>query len=611
MVLRVMAGTNRPLSQVEVAVAVYRRVTSRSEFTRTLESRPRTAPLSVTSTTLSDLTTDAGGAVLIRLPVQDPNRTPEWPRLRLSEEGVYPVRVELREVGGGASLADLVTHLVYVTPPGQGGRPLGVALVLPAHAPPAVQPDGHQELAPDAVEPLGALARSLTANPGVPLTLAPTPETLQALSRSPRPGDGQVVKQLAQGLAGRQVAAGTYLPVALPALMAAGLDSEAVAQLDRGSEVINRTLGVLPDPGTWVTDGPLDTAAIQRLRQQRSDRLVIPESALDPAALPITLAQPFELDARAVRRPQAMAADGGLSADFDGSDDPVLAAHRLLADLAIVFFDRPGRPRSVVAAAPRTWRPTTDFLDALLGGLATSPILAGSTLDAAFTTPPATTASGAPLVRRLAAPKSGAATAPAARAKDARRRLVSFSSMLGADNPLDERLEELLLVSQGADLRPRDRSKYLEGFESQIARELGQIVVPRTRSVTLTARNGEIPVTILNKTDYPVRLQVQVVSDKLDFPAGAIRELDLARRNTTERFLVEARASGSFSLRVNLVSPDGALVLGRSRLTVRSTAASGVGVFLSAGAGGFLLLWWARHQLRGRRTRRNRRLVPA
>jgi hypothetical protein len=33
-----------------------------------------------------------------------------------------------------------------------------------------------------------------------------------------------------------------------------------------------------------------------------------------------------------------------------------------------------------------------------------------------------------------------------------------------------------------------------------------------------------------------------------------------------------------------------------------------VGVVLSAGAGGFLLLWWARHLVRGRR---NRRLVPA
>jgi len=70
---------------------------------------------------------------------------------------------------------------------------------------------------------------------------------------------------------------------------------------------------------------------------------------------------------------------------------------------------------------------------------------------------------------------------------------VSFSSMLAADNPLDEKLEELLLVSQDADLRPRDRAGYLEGFETQVARELDQIDVPRSRSITLTARNGDIP----------------------------------------------------------------------------------------------------------------------
>jgi hypothetical protein len=71
---------------------------------------------------------------------------------------------------------------------------------------------------------------------------------------------------------------------------------------------------------------------------------------------------------------------------------------------------------------------------------------------------------------------------------------------------------------------------------------------------------------------------------------------------------VQARTSGAFPLRVRLLSPDGSLTLVQSRFTVRSTAASGVGIVLSTGAGGFLLLWWARHLVRGRR---NRRLVPA
>ncbi|MDP9072307.1 MAG: hypothetical protein M3N68_13695, partial [Actinomycetota bacterium] len=63
----------------------------------------------------------------------------------------------------------------------------------------------------------------------------------------------------------------------------------------------------------------------------------------------------------------------------------------------------------------------------------------------------------------------------------------------------------------------------------------------------------------------------------------------------------------AFPLRVRLLSPDGSLVVGRSQFTVRSTAASGVGVVLSAGAGAVLVVWWARHRAM---RRRNRRLVP-
>jgi hypothetical protein len=57
-----------------------------------------------------------------------------------------------------------------------------------------------------------------------------------------------------------------------------------------------------------------------------------------------------------------------------------------------------------------------------------------------------------------------------------------------------------------------------------------------------------------------------------------------------------------------VTSPDGSIVLDRSTFDVRSTAISGVGIFLSIGAGLFLAIWWARHW---RDTRRSRRLVPA
>jgi len=70
---------------------------------------------------------------------------------------------------------------------------------------------------------------------------------------------------------------------------------------------------------------------------------------------------------------------------------------------------------------------------------------------------------------------------------------------------------------------------------------------------------------------------------------------------------VRARTSGAFPLQVTLRAPQGNLVLASTRFTVRSTAASGVGVFLSVGAALFLLAWWGTHLHRGRR---DRRLVP-
>ena len=607
--LRLGVTTSEAPADVELAVAVYPRVTSRSRFIQTLRSAPRGNPLTaVPPTTMAELTTDAAGAVLVRLPTQDPAQPPDPARLRLGAEGVYPVRVELRETGGGKMLASLVTHLVYTRPPQPGGYPLNVALVLPAHAPPALQPDGKRVLTLASATALGALARSLEAYPAVALTLLPTPETLVSLDTSERPGDQDTLAALARATAGRQIAPGTYVPVSLSSFAAAGMAAEAAIQLDRGSEVIEQTLGVRPDPRTWVADEGLDDRAAQLLRQQQVDRIVLPEAGLEPVELDITLTQPFELDARAVRRPMALSGDAGLVEHFAPAADPVLAAHRLLADLTVVYQDRPSRKRAVVVMPPRSWRPDPAFLDSLFNGLATSTVMAGTTLETAFASvSPATSTAGAPLVRELATSPS-APGLPAADIAAARRQLVAFASMLAPENALDDRMEQLLLVAEGAGLRAGVRQDYLRGLASRVRSQTSAVQVPDHRSITLTARTGEIPVTVLSKSGYPLKVEIRVESDKLDFPKGAVRSVDLTRRSTTEQFSVRARTSGSFPLRVSLVSPDGELELGTSRFTVRSTAASGVGVVLSVGAGAFLLVWWGRHLVRGRR---NRRLVPA
>ena len=123
-------------------------------------------------------------------------------------------------------------------------------------------------------------------------------------------------------------------------------------------------------------------------------------------------------------------------------------------------------------------------------------------------------------------------------------------------------------------------------------------------TITLTAEKGAIPVTFLNETGQALRVRVRLESDKLVFPDGNQRVLDLPPRSTTVRFTVETRSSGTFPLTLKVTSPDGALPIQQTEVKVRTTFfVNNVGVFLTVGAVLFLAGWWA-HDIRRRRRRR-------
>lgn len=600
--LRLLVADLRRPADAEIAVSVHRAVTSRSDFQETLDG---TVSTSVIPPALSEpverLPLDAAGARYIELGVQDPGLPRDGSRLSLRSAGVYPVRVELRESGGGQILDDLVTHLVYIPDPVDGPK-LAVATVVPVHAPPAMQPDGTHRVSDDTSARLGRLAASVERHGSVPLTMAPTPETLQALAQSGRSADEETVARLARQSGGdrRQVLGGPYVPVALASLTGT-LQNEATAQLARGNEIVAARLRTRADRRTQIVQPPLTDAVLSRLRDQQVDRVVVTEDQLAPVRLQFTLTQPFRIGGRQGERADAVVVDSGLSRHLAPSDDAVLAAHHLLADLAVVYFDSPGRTRGVVALPPRAWDPAPPFVDAFLGGVATSPIVRGVTLDELFLVPPATAGNGRPLVRTPLPRPPPAPALPVNDIRSGRERLADFGTILEPGEPIFAKLEESLLVAESADLRPTRRKTYLNGFDKQLSDQLKRIRAPADRSITLTARRGRIPVTVQSSVPYPVHVVVRVESDQLRFPRGSTRELSLTRPNTVALFTVQARTSGAFPMRVRLESPDGNLVLSSSRFTVRSTAASGVGVILSIGAGWFLLVWWARHALARRR----------
>jgi hypothetical protein len=164
--------------------------------------------------------------------------------------------------------------------------------------------------------------------------------------------------------------------------------------------------------------------------------------------------------------------------------------------------------------------------------------------------------------------------------------------------------DDRLLIAESTVLTAAERREYVSRLAAAVADERHKFQLPTGGSLTLTARRGGIPITVRSTANYPARVLLQVASDRLKFPGGSTRMLHLTRHNTTERFTVQSLGSGAFPLRILLKSPDGKVLLGQTRLTVRSTNASGVGIGLSVGAGIFLLLWWYRHSARRRRERR-------
>ncbi len=598
--LRVTIASNLPRSGLDVGVTIYQRVTSRSSFRQTLQGRAAGGVLrSMAPTTVSSLPTDDAGATVLDVPTTGPPG-PSLISCPGGCDGVYPVRVDLTDATTGSPLGHLITYLIFTNP---GTTKLDFGAVIPFHAPPALSPGGQRQAPPSVSERLSTLVASLASYPAVPVTLNTTPETVQTLASSVRPRDIStlaILKVLAPET--HQEVTSPFVPVDLPALADTGLGSEADLQVLRGDQVLAGIVGPHVDTSTWVTDGDISSTALGYLQSRAITRLVLPEADLTQYTGKLTLAQSFTLSGRNGYQPQAVSADPELGSYFTDYADPVLSAHQMLADLAVIYFEQPGDPssRSVVAQAPLSWIPDPRFVNTLLSGLSTSPIVSPVTVGTIFGL--RLPQSAPPLVRKLAG--NGPPTSiPAGAIRVTRQKLNAFTSVVDQANSLISSFGDELLTAESSDLRYQNQARNLAVLRGKIDAQVSHVTLVPDRTVTLTARNGRIPITIVSNAPYVVHAVLNVASDKLTFPHGASQQVSLEPRDNARYVDVRSRSSGDFPMSVSLVSPHGGLVLLEARFTVRSTTASGVGIALSVGAGMILIGWWVRTFMHGRRQR--------
>jgi hypothetical protein len=608
--------------QVRVEVHDNVAVQGRIAFDRTI----RGEALGPVVAAVPDLPLDAlgrttGGDYAASFPTTSAGPAPAF-GFRLESDGVYPVAVTLLDARG-EQRARLVTHLVRLpasTPTAAAPSRLAVALVVPLRAAPAFQPDGAVAFAPGDRERLVSTIEVLAERQRVPLTLQPSPESIDALRST---GDGaDVLANLAGALGGRQVLGATYVPIDLGAFAqadaTAAADEELARQLDSGRVVLSELLGTRPDYRTLVADPSVSSEVLRRFRAAGVDHVVVPERLLAP--VPGSGGQPvaerFDVVTDGLLPIPGAAADESISARLVQTDDPVLNAHLLLADLAMIRYFAPSLARGVTVIVPDDALATEATMSTLLDALdqrspspAGEAIVAPVTLDGLFSVTDELVGPGGE--REYLSPPQGSVDDLLRDVAATREVIGPFASMVEGGPGINEviLLDRQVLVAEATGTSPERREQFLAHVGLVISEQVDQIVTPEVQNLTLTSRSGRIRILIENRLAYPVQVEVALDSAKLDFPEGEAQRVTLPPQSSTPvEIAVEARASGAFPLDIAVRSPDGRRQLADMRFTVRSTAISGVGLVLSVGAGLFLLIWWARHF---RSTRRDHRLVSS
>lgn len=654
----------------KIVVQAFNRLTTRSDFQAALTGRvPGSPHYGAVVVPVSQLQADSQGGYDIDIPVNPTGTAPSQgpgtfpPFSAVGGSGVFPLQVGLYTSSGIQEGRSVTTFLVYGA--GQGsatGFPkLNVAVVLPVHAPPTVGSHGEiQAVNPTESARLQQLVAAMLAHQEVPVSIAAVPQTVDALSAGTAADHATVSGLTSLARAGvDEFLPAAYTRVSVGELLGAGLNGELTAQLSQGASSLKKALGATPSQ-TWVFDGPVDQATISAVLSRGAAHLIVPDgdlTQLPNAARQTTFALPTRLSG--VGRgagPPLYAADPLLTADFNGSGGAVLAADHLLAELAMIQLETPGITRGVAVVPPPRWNADPQFVATLLAGLSGHPLLEAVTASGLFTAvkmttvqrglagsssggssggggsgaapagggssgSPGSTKGTAPAGLSLAGPGGTGLSGDADRIREARRRVDAFQAVL-SDQSTAEQLSKALLVAESTDVSAAQRRAILDAVISGSAGVLNQVTLPRSSSITLTSRRGQIPLTILSAGGLKAKVQLQLSSQRLIFrpfspPGGACRvptptteicDLVVTGQNTTLKVPVEARSSGVFPLDVSLWTPGGGIRLAKEQNTVRSTAVSGVGVILIILAVLSLGLWWGRDLRHGRRARR---LVPA
>jgi hypothetical protein len=593
-----------PTSKLLLRVSVHSAVTSRTAFADAIAGSDPGEVVDDLSVAVAFLPRTRTGDTRVPIGLQDPDLPSDPARLDVERTGVYPLTISLSPPDGDP-VASVETWLVVAEQKLE--TPLSLAWVWQLVGTPLTSTNrADVQASLETNGRLGRAARALAGAGDVPLSLVLGPETFETwaaiAAKDDKAGGLDSVRAAVADESDRQVLATPYVPLDLPSLEAAGLAGDVIHDLRVGADTIESVLGVVPDPRTVILD-PVDADALAIADEAFAQRIVVREEAVRPVPHVLTPARPFGLSSGG-RVYTATASNAFVGRLLGGTGSLAERAQRFLAGLSLLALEAPSLPRGIVVATSARWNPDPRLIALVIAGLRDNPFVRATTLDGYFTSvPDDTNEDGTRLVTTLAPSRPKRPTVTRSQIDAAKESLASFRSLVGVNDRRVKQGEHAILIAPSSALDPSAATKELATIDGA-ARNLLQSISTTGRTITLTSRTAKIPLSFSNGTGQTVRVKIHLVSNKLVFPDGADQVVELPPRNTTLRFLVEARTSGTFTMRVTLTTADDRFTISTTEMTVRSTVFSSIGVILTVGPLVFLALWWGNHIRKSRRKRR-------
>jgi Family of unknown function (DUF6049) len=268
-----------------------------------------------------------------------------------------------------------------------------------------------------------------------------------------------------------------------------------------------------------------------------------------------------------------------------------------LAETAMIAAERPGWARSIVVAPPRQWDPPTGLASDLLSETVRAPWLRPVSLASlAAVKHPAGQVTRQNPPMRVSRARLGQSLVTQVRQLDQQAQVLRSIQAMPSPSPVSG-LDRAVFAIESCAWRGRGRAgqqALADQISAALTSEEHKLKIAVTPREQLTGKAGTVPVTLVNRLPYPVRVRLQAnagggVSVKKQ-PRPMIENVP-EQSQVVVKLQVTASGVGSTNLTLSLLTPGGTPIPGaRTSMTIQATHYGTLALVIIAGVLGVFMI---------------------